>query len=102
MNEYPETADQPWPHPPTWRLFGLAWSMQKPKLSYSYSIEGRRVKPLCPYWLRRGIVNTWNWIACRLVGHDRTMDGIRECYDEDGYYHCGDCCKRLHPTREIG
>lgn len=54
--------------------------LHKGKLSWGLRHGRLRWAPLS---VRRTIVTVWNWVACRLIGHDIVF-GV-----------CTDCCKKL-------
>lgn len=56
----------------------------------AFLVWGQRGGWRVPQPFDRWLVATWNWVACRLIGHDDTLYHL----NLDGR-HCSNCCKPL-------
>ena len=46
-----------------------------------------------PRWVQQMIVCAWNWLSCRLLGHDHLVQE-----EPNGPAHCVSCCRNLRVT----
>lgn len=45
--------------------------------------------------VERFIVHWFNSAMCALFGHDRSLEGITEVYNDDGSFDCVACCRKI-------